>query len=164
MVSVRKRKNLTKSLNGQTPRKRENMTAKELEQMFQDKTLVKGRYYTIVYARTENGYTKTTKTKVRFVNYYNIATIKAMGKTPTTQPSANTQVIIPHILTYNTNTKNYLVHCYKTPNGKAKTTYQDQNGNTITQQEYEMVNPPKKTYPNNSPVFQIKLHEIVSIG
>lgn len=141
------------------------MTLQECKKLFDTKTIKMGRYYTLVYAETENGYTKTTTTKVRFVNYYNIASVKASGKTQNTnQPNPNIQVIIPHVLTFNSNTQNYLLHCYKTPNGKAKHMYQDPNGNTIDQATYEMAVPPKKKYPNNSPIFQKKLQAVISIG
>lgn len=139
------------------------MTIQDIQKLFDSKTIKKGRYYLITYCKVEKGYTKTTTTKVRFVNYYNIKSVKESGKTPT-PTSANTQVIIPHILTYNTNTQNYLVHCYKTPNSKAKVTYQDSNGKIITKEEYETVVPPKKKYGNDSPVFQVKVQDIISLG
>lgn len=119
----------------------------------------------MVYADTENGYIKTTTTKVRFVNYYNIASVKASGKTPNQTTSPNIQTIIPHILTFNSNTQNYLVHCYKTPKNKPIVVYQDPNGKVIDKATYEMAVPPKKKYGNNdSPIFQKKLQSIISIG
>ena len=141
------------------------MTFQECKNLFDTKTLKMGRYYTMVYSSTENGYTKTTTTKVRFVNYYNIKSVKAAGKVPNPQatPNPSIQVIIPHVLTYNSNTQNYLLQCATTPNGKAKSVYQDPNGNEIDKATYEMAVPPKK-HGKVEEIFRKKLQDIISIG
>lgn len=140
------------------------MTAKEIENLFATKVLQKGKLTKITYMRSENGYTKTTTIVVRFVNYYHIKSVKESGKQPSTTPNPNVQVLIPHILTYNVNTNNYLLHCYPMPNIKAKSTYKDPNGQTIDKATYELAVPPKKRPNNPSPILQIKVQDIVSIG
>ena len=139
------------------------MEVKKLTQLFETKQIKKGVYYKLVFAKTQNGYTKTTTTKVRFVNYYNIKSVKESGKKPSDKPNPNVVVIIPHILTYNKNTKNYLVHCYKTPHGKAQSTYTDPSGEQIDKATYELAVPPKK-HSGDSPVYQIMLQDIIQIG
>ena len=140
------------------------MTVQELKTLFANKTLKLGRFYTLVYADTTNGYTKTTTTKVRFVNYYNIKSVKAAGKTPKANPNSNYQVIIPHVLTYNTHTQNYLLQCATTPKCKVKRIYQDPNGNEIDKATYELAVPPKKQYGKIEEYFSKNLQAVISLG
>ena len=123
----------------------------------------KGTLHTIVYVKTEKGYTKTTTMLVRFVNYFNTKAYKASGKQPNANPTPNPNIItiIPHVLTTNTKTGNTLVHCYPIKNHKAKSVYQDQNGNTIDKATYEQVVKPKAH--GDTPVFQINILNLVSI-
>ena len=138
------------------------MTHQEIENLFNTKVLQKGKLTKITYMKSENGYTKTTTMVVRFINYYNMEIVKQSGKQPTTNSNPNVQVLIPHILTYNVNTGNYLLHCYPMPNIKAKTIYKDPKGQVIDKATYELAVPPKKINP--SPVRQIKVQDIISIG
>lgn len=139
------------------------MTPIEIQNLFNNKTLTKGKLTKIVYERNENGYTKTTTMVVRFVNYYNLKSVKASGKQPSTNQKPNIQVLIPHILTYNTNTNNYLLHCYPMPNIKSKSVYKDPNGQTIDKATYELAVQTKRK-GNPSPILQIKVQDLISIG
>lgn len=140
-----------------------NMTLEEVKMAIA--TIGKGKLTHVTYEKTENGYTKTTTMVCRFINYYNMKSVKESGKTQAqAKPNPNIQTIIEHILTYNTNTQNYLLHCYPLPNQKSKSIYKDNNGNEITKEQYQAVVPPKKTYGNPSPVRQIKIQDLVKIG
>lgn len=142
------------------------MEPKDLIKKFQAKELKKGKFYKMIVEKVEsNGYSRLITIKTRFVNYYNIASVKAEGKTPSTKSMANTYTIIPHILTYNTKTKNFLLHCYETPNSKTRVVYKNDYGVEITKEEFEMVNPPKKTYGSSKPIVrQYKVKDIIHIG
>lgn len=91
----------------------------------------------------------------------------ASGKdTNTIKASPNQITIIENVLYYNTNTNNYLLKILSTNNDnhRTKASYYDNNGKEISKQEYEMVNPPKKTYSKDKPImFTIKLNELISI-
>lgn len=139
------------------------MTPIEIQNLFNNKTLTKGKLTKIVYEKNENGYTKTTTMVVRFVNYCHLKSVKASGKTQPTASNPNVQVLIPHILTYNTNTNNYLLHCYPMPNIKSKSVYKNPNGQTIDKATYELAVPQKRK-GNPSPILQIKVQELISIG
>lgn len=111
-----------------------------------------------------NGYSKETKMLVRFVNYYNVKAVKESGKTPSQgQPNPNIQVLIPHVLTFNQNTGNFLVHCYPVANHKAKSIYKDNQGNTIDKVAYELVNKPRPSSNGARIVFQVNVNDIVDI-
>jgi len=138
------------------------MTLQEIQNLFNSKTIKKGKFYTITYVSVDpkSGYTKTTTTKTRFVNYYNIKSVKASGKTPMVKPYETT--IIPHILTYNTNTNQYYLHCYIAPNTKTISTYKDNNGKDIDKATYQAMVKPSNGRPNI--VYTKKVQDIISIG
>ena len=125
------------------------------------KSLKKGTYHTIVYAHSENGYTKTTTMVARLVNYYHIKEVRESGKTEPSEPRKNTIVIVPHILTYNTKTGNYLLHVYPTKHHQPRSTYTNPSGETCTSEEYYDMSGRKPSGP--SPVYQIKLQDLVAI-
>ena len=140
------------------------MTLEKFMEIFN--TLTKGAFTKVAYQKVnDNGYSKETTTTIRFVDYYNIETIKQLNRQPTT-PNPNVETIIPHILTLNKKTGNYLVHLYFVPNAKTITIYKDNNGNEIDKATYETMVPPKKKYHSNTPsvMFQVKLQDLVSLG
>ena len=126
------------------------------------KTIKKGRYHSITRKCVENNGYYTIKTYVgRFCSYASVS-----GKEENeTQSNNNGKVtIIPNILYYYTKTDNYvLMVCTTKRQHKTKVKYFDNNGNEITKIEYEMVNPPKKSYGNVTIVFNLKLKEIIEI-
>jgi hypothetical protein len=138
------------------------MTYQEIQNLFNSKTIKQGKFYKITYITTDqaSGYSKTTTTKTRFVNYYNIKSVKASGKTPMVKPYETT--IIPHILTYNTNKGDYYLHCYIAPNTKSKCVYKDNNGNEIDKATYQAMVKPSQYKPTI--VFTKKVQDIISIG
>jgi len=133
------------------------MTLKE----FQDIKVRKGKFYKATYQKTINGYTKTTTTTVRFVDYYKTKKAIANGRVPSGKGNPNVQVIIPHVLSYNTNTKNYLVHLQATPNGKTTTIYKDQSGNEITKANYYQATSTKPSAPSD--YHNVYLQDLVAI-
>ena len=134
------------------------MTIEEFKAKYEN--IKKGAYTHIVYASGKNGYKKTTSTTIRFVDYYNIKEVKESGAKPSTTPNPNVETIIPHVLTYNKKTGNYLVHLYPTKNHKSHCVY-ELNGIEISKEEYELANPPKKS---SSPVYQVVLTNVISLG
>lgn len=127
------------------------------------KNYKRGTYTTVQKQTIKNGYIKITKCVCRFVNYYNIETVKAENKQPIKKDYE--RVILPHILKENTNTKNILLLVYTTKNGKqkAKTSY-FYNGEEITKaQYYEGIQEKEKTY-NIDNLFTVKLCDVLSVG
>lgn len=123
----------------------------------------RGTYTTLEKQTEKNGYTKITSCVCRFVNYYNIKTVKAQNKQPIKKDYE--RIIIPHILKENTNTKNVLLLVYTTKNSKqkAKTSY-FYNGEPITKaQYYEGIQEKEKNY-NIDNLFTVKLCDVLSIG
>lgn len=124
-------------------------------------TLKKGIYHSFTRKHTEsNGY-YFIRTYVGRLGSY----AKVVGKEETTNTiSKNRITIIPNVLYYNENTQNYLlmVLTTKCKNHHSKTHYYDNNGNEIDKDTYEMVNPQKKN-SFDSPVFNIKLQELVMV-
>ena len=132
-----------------------------LEQ-FKEIKVRKGKFYKATYQKVVNGYTKTTTTTARFVDYYNTKEVKASGKTPNPSKSnPNVEVVIKDVLTFNKNTQNYLVHLQATPNGKTITTYQDQEGNTIDKDTYYKATNTKPSAP--SKFHNVKLQDLLKL-
>lgn len=127
------------------------------------KTMRKGTYHTIVYRHEEKGYTKTTTMVARLCNYYNMKSTKERGKTAPTTPSKNTITIIPHVLTYNTNTGNYLLIVHPTMSSKSKpqSTYATPSGEPCDSETYYTMSG-RKPSPM-SETYNIKLQDLVSI-
>ena len=111
----------------------------------------------ITYGKVE-GYSKETTTTIRFVEYAHLQGVEIKGK-----PNKNENYIVDNILLYNSNTNNYYFRfeTIETPY-KAKVKYY-YNGIEITKEEYEKVNPPRKS---NTPLktFIKKIQDIKSIG
>ena len=74
---------------------------------------------------------------------------------------SSVQVIIDNVLYYFTKTGNYNISIKTINKNHCKSHYFDNNGNEITKSEYEMVNPPKKSYETN--VFYINLLELIEV-
>lgn len=127
------------------------------------KSYKRGTYTTIQREANKNGYTKIVKLVCRFVNYYNIKTVKAENRQPIKKDYE--RVILPHILKENTNTKNILLLVYTTKNSKqkAQTSY-FYNDEPITKaQYYEGIQEKEKAY-NIDNLFTVKACDVVSIG
>lgn len=149
-------------MKGRDNMKLENLTTQEIIEIL--KTTKKGCYHSLTRKVVENNGYYTIKTYViRFCSY-----AKVSGKEENENSgngNGNRITIIPNILYYNSKTENYLLMVCTTKRkaNHCKVHYYDNNGNEISKSEYEMVNPPKKTYNNVSVVFQLKLKEIVEI-
>lgn len=137
------------------------MTIENIKKFFKNYHV--GAFTRIEKATNKNGYIKRVAMVARFVNYYNIASVKALNKTPSHKDYE--RVIIPHILKENLNTKNTLLLVYTTNNEKqkAKTSY-FYNGEPITENEYYNGINEKKRVNNNSVVFTFNINDILSIG
>lgn len=125
-------------------------------------TYQKGTYVVVIKDHTLGDFSKVTKMVTRFVNYYNIESVKAKG-TSESKPREYEIQIIPHILKENTNTKNTLLMCYKTNHHKAYSTYY-YKGMEISEEEYYSKSGDKKKTYGDTPLFAMKLNEIVSVG
>lgn len=125
-------------------------------------SLEKGIYHSFTKKHVEsNGYCYTKTYVGRLCSYANV-----IGKETNDIKQINgKQTIIPNILYYYESTGNYLlmVTTTKRKNHHSKTHYFDNNGDEISKEEYEMVNPPKKSSPFNSVVFNIKISELVCV-
>ena len=144
-----------------TPIKIEGLTIQEIIEVL--KNLKKGIYHSFTKKHTENnGY--------YFIKTYNgrLASYSATsGKNTNEIKQINGRTsIIPNVLYYYASTGNYLlmVSTTKKANQHSKTHYFDNNGNEISKNQYEMVNPQKKkSTPFNSPVFNIKISELIMV-
>ena len=137
------------------------MTKETFKKWFESK-YHKGTYVVVIKNTKKNGYEKTTRMVARFVNYYNIASIKAKGTTES-KPRDYEQAIIPHVLKTNLNTQNDLLMVYTTNHHKAHTTY-TYNGAPITKEQYyQGIGEKEKNYAP-SVLFSMKLNEILSVG
>lgn len=127
------------------------------------KTYKMGTFTRIEKETNKNGYIKRVTMVCRFINYYNIKSIKAQNKTPIKKDYE--RVIIPHILKENTNTKNILLLVYITNNQKqrAKTSY-FYNDAPITETEYYNGINEKKRANNNSVVYSFNINDVLKIG
>lgn len=103
-----------------------------------------------------NEYKKVSNGVVRFVQYGNIQGVEVKGKV-----NVNEDCLIPNTLYFNAKTNNYLVQL-GTTDTKAKSTYYC-NGVEIDKATYELANPPRNN-PNPSPVFRVKLENLLELG
>ena len=98
-----------------------------------------------------NTYEKISKGVVRFVKYGNIKGVVVKGN------GNGNSAIIPDIL-YQANNGNYLVQMAKT-RIKAKCVYKI-NGVEVDKQTYETMVKPQR---NDSPIFRVKLENLISL-
>lgn len=126
-------------------------------------TYKRGTYTRIVKQTNKDGYIKRVAMVCRFVNYYNIKTVKEANKQPIKKEYE--RVILPHILKENTNTNNILLLVYVTNNSKqkAKTNY-FYNDDPITEADYYNGIKENKRACAPGCVMSFKLCDIVSIG
>lgn len=96
-------------------------------------------------------YEKISKGVVRFVKYGNIKGVVVKGN------GNGSSAIIPDIL-YQANNGNYLVQMAKT-HVKAKCVYKI-NGVEVDKQTYETMVKPQR---NDSPIFRVKLENLISL-
>ena len=139
----------------------ENITKELLEKIALVTSTPKGQYVNITYKSIQGHYEKVTNTRTRLINYYNMKEVKEAGITPS-EPKENIETLIPHILTYNKKTGNYLLHVYKTYNKKhtRKCKYY-KDGIEISKEEY-LAN--TKPHTGDSPVITINLKNLISLG
>ena len=149
-----------KSKKENTQIKLEGLTITQVIQALQ--SMKKGIYHSFTKKHTENNGYHYTKTYVGRLASYSAVSGKDTNEIK--QINGRTS-IIPNVLYYYASTGNYLlmVSTTKRKNQHSKTHYFDNNGNEISKSEYEMVNPPKKSSPFNSPVFNIKVSELLMI-
>ena len=136
------------------------MTIQEL----QDKNLKQGIFHSAKWKSEKivNGVKceKVSKGVVRIVPYQNIGVVKAKASVSQTQATKqdNNQWIIKDLLSYNTKTGNYLVRFAKTsvrPQCEYKL-----NGVVVDKDQYETL---VKPHTNDSPIFQVKLENLIDI-
>lgn len=108
-------------------------------------------------SKTINGveYKKVSSGKVRFVAYGNIKGVVVAGKVNT-----NEQCLIPSVLYYNTKTNNYYVQV-ATTNTKIANQKFYINGVETDKATYQTMVKPSN---HNSPVFRIKLENLLELG
>lgn len=125
----------------------------------------KGSYVVLEKVTIKNGFVKKTKMVVRFVNYYNIASVKAKYENgmPSTKARDYEEQIIPHILKLNKNTNNLLLCVYVTNHHKVYNTYYYQDME-ISEEEYYTMSGDVKKNNNPSVIYNMKLQDILSIG
>lgn len=128
------------------------------------KSYKKGSYTSIIKETNKNGYIKRVSMVCRFVNYYNIKTIKEKDTQPK-PPREFERVLIPHILKLNTNTNNLLLCVYKTNNEKqrAKIKYYYHDDEINESQYYEGIKE-KKRDNNDTVIFNFKAADVVALG
>ena len=137
------------------------MTIEQIKKWYE--TYRKGTYVAVLKETTKNGFTKQTRMVVRFVNYYNIASVKAKDTSAVRKTRDYEIQIIPHVLKLNTNTNNELLMCYTTNHHKAHSKYFYQDMPITKEQYYEGIGEKEKTYAP-SVVYSMKANEIVMIG
>lgn len=122
----------------------------------------KGTYVVVEKITKKNGFEKQTRMVGRFVNYYNVASVKAKGTTEG-KPRDYEKQIIPHVLKTNLNTQNDLLMVYTTNHHKAHTKYY-YNGIEIDKETYYNGTGEKEKNHAPSVLFSMKLNEIYSVG
>ena len=135
----------------------------ELQNKIDNKKIVKGRFYPIVYVSVYNGCTKITHTNVRFVEYYNKKEVIEQGKIKDTSKHRDyIQTIIENVLIHNTNTNKDYLQVNTCPNSKVISRYFDPNHKEIDKETYYQLTGKKPSKPTN--FFTITLDNVVSIG
>ena len=134
------------------------MLLQEFQNQFQ--AIKKGQFIKASWqsVKVVNGveYKKVSNGVVRFVQYGNIKGVVVVGKV-----NVNEQCLIPSVLYYNTNTNNHYVQ-FATTNVKIKNQTFYINGVECDKATYEMVVKPNNH--SNSPVFRVKLENLISLG
>lgn len=123
------------------------------------KDLKKGVYHKASWKSvTNNGYEKISVGVVRLVRYGSINGVEIKGKS-----NPNEKELISNMVYQNVNTGNTLVQLAKSksPKHHTKVSYL-LNGEEITKEEYELANPPKKSY-GDSPIFRVKLENLIFV-
>lgn len=138
------------------------MTQKEFEKFYNN--YKPGTYTNIIKVKTIGEYKKVTAAVVRFVNYYNIKTIKEKLNGFTQGAKRDYEIqIIPHVLKLNTNTQNLLLCVYITNHHKFYSKYYF-NDEEITSDEYYLKSGDKKRNDQKSVVYNFKLCELMQAG
>lgn len=136
------------------------MTKETFQTFYQ--TYKKGTYVVIEKVTIKGDFIKKTRMVARFVNYYNIESVKAKGAT-SGKARDHEEQIIPHILKLNTNTNNVLLSVYVTNHHKPHSTYYFQNME-ISEEEYYLASGDKKKDYAPTPLFNFKLQDVLSVG
>lgn len=123
-----------------------------------------GSYTKLIKQKTSGNYKKVTTMIIRFVNYFNIKSVKEKQTDSTQIKTRDYEIqIIPHVLKLNTNTNNLLLSAYKTNKHKAYTKYY-LNDIEITENEYYLNSGDKKRNNNDTIIFNFKLCDVLKIG
>lgn len=122
----------------------------------------RGSYTKLVKEKQSGDYKKITAMVIRFVNYYNIKSIKEKATAEGKKREYEIQ-IIPHVLKLNTNTNNLLLCAYTTNKHKAHTKYYFKD-NEISSDEYYLKNGDKKQDYKPTVLYNFKLNDVISIG
>lgn len=99
---------------------------------------------------------KVSEGVVRFVQYAHISGVQVVGKV-----NPNEQCLIPNTLYFNAKTQNYLVQLATTETKPHCKYYV--NGVEVDKDTYEGIAKPKSS-SHDSPVFRVKLENLISIG
>lgn len=137
------------------------MTEQQIINFF--KTYKRGCYTKIVKTTQKDGYIKKVVVVGRFVNYYNIKSVKEKATTTAQKKRDYERVIIPHILKLNTNTNNLLLCVYATNHHRAKTTYFYKDKEISEAEYYAGINE-KKRDNDKSIVYNFKACDVVALG
>ena len=116
----------------------------------------KAKLQSVKTVKNGNEYKKVSNGVIRFVQYGNIKGVEVKG-----QVNPNEECLIPNTLYHNTKTNNYLVQLAKTDIKPICTYYC--NGEEIDKETYEMANP-TKVYGQPSPIFRVKLENLLELG
>lgn len=136
------------------------MNIKEFEEFYN--SYKRGTYTKLVKQKTTGNFKKVTTAVVRFVNYYNIKTIKEKTTAAAAAPRLYELQIIPHVLKQNLNTKNVLLCAYATNHHRAHNKYYEGDVQ-ITKEEYYLKSGEKEK-SSASIVYNLKIDDVVSIG
>ena len=124
----------------------------------------KGTYVVVEKIKIIGEFIKKTRMVVRFVNYYNIESVKAQGKSESDSKPRDYEIsIIPHVLKENLNTKNTLLMVYKTNHHKAHNKYYYHDMEISKEDYYSMSGDKEKDY-KDTPLFMFKLQDVLSVG
>lgn len=133
------------------------------------KEVRKGSWHSFTKKHVEsNGYYYVKRYSGRLCDYENMSSTIELRKTQPRKASNNGNnvvVVIPNVLYYYVNTGNYNLSVKTIGDNKKHSTtiYYDNNGNEISREDYELVNPPKKSYGNGGNMFYINVLELVEI-
>lgn len=136
------------------------MTQNEILLFFEN--YKRGSYTRITKQSEKNGFKKITSLVCRFVNYYNIKSVKDRGATMPNPRPYEIQ-IIPHILKLNTNTNNLLLCVYLTNHHKTHTKYYYNDIEITAAEYYTGINEKPREY-HETQLFNFKAAEVVALG